>query len=37
MKSLTNENASINGTLYKIKVIDQNSFEIGDTTSYAPY
>lgn len=37
MKSLTNEATSINGTLHKIKVIDQNSFEIGDTTSYSPY
>ena len=37
MKSLVNEAVSINETLHKIRVIDQNSFEIGDTTSYAPY
>ena len=37
MKSLNNEKSSINGTLHKIRVIDQNSFEIGDTSNYSPY
>jgi hypothetical protein len=37
MKSLNNENTSINGTLHKIRVIDQSSFEIGDTSNYSPF
>lgn len=37
MKSLTNESQNINGTLHKIKVIDQFSFSIGNTLDYTPY
>lgn len=28
---------SINETIHKIKVINQYSFEIGNTTEYSPY
>lgn len=28
---------SINGSLNKVKVINRSSFEIGNTTIYAPY
>lgn len=28
---------TINGSLHKIKVINQSSFTIGDTTGYTPY
>jgi ubiquitin-activating enzyme E1-like protein 2 len=37
MSSLENETLSINGTIHTIKVINSNSFEIGNTTGYAPY
>ena len=31
------EGESINGTIHKIKVINQHSFSIGDTTEYTEY
>jgi ubiquitin-activating enzyme E1 len=35
---MTKENGeSINGTIHKIRVINQYSFEIGNTTEYSPY
>ena len=32
-----NKKASINGHVFKIKVINWNSFSIGDTTNFKPY
>lgn len=37
MKSVTNDAESINGTIHKVKVIDQFSFYIGDTSGYTAY
>jgi hypothetical protein len=37
MKSLSNESESINGTIHKVKVIDQSSFLIGNTLDFAAY
>lgn len=37
MESKTEIGTSINETIHKISVINQNSFRIGDTTSYTPY
>lgn len=31
------EGGSINGTIHKIKVINQHSFSIGNTTEYSAY
>lgn len=37
MKSLDDENKSLNDTVHKVKVINPASFKIGSTVSYSPY
>lgn len=37
MKLKTDENKSINETVHKIKIINKNSFKIGDTTQFTEY
>lgn len=33
----TTKKSSINGRVFKVKVINWNSFSIGDTTNFKPY
>ena len=37
MKNKEDGSKSINGTLHKVEVINQNSFKIGNTLDYEPY